>query len=110
MAAEDGSAGKAVGDGGPWMNTAVEARVASDPYLFTGYDQKILKLSHQGAGAMSVRVEVDLSGFGDWVIYRVFSVVPGKGVEHRFPTGFNAYWIRTVSLEAGIMSAQLSYR
>ena len=102
--------GKAVGDGGPWMNTAVAAGVASDPYLFTGYDQKVMQLSHQGAGPLAVRVEVDLSGNGDWVGYRTFTVARGKGVEHRFPAGFNAYWIRTVAMEAGTVSAQLSYR
>jgi hypothetical protein len=102
--------GKAVGDGGPWMNTAVAAGVPSDPYLFTGYDQKTLKLSHQGTGALRVRVELDLSGFGDWVSYRTFSVEAGKGVEHRFPSGFHAYWIRTVAQEAATVSAQLLYR
>ena len=102
--------GKAGGDGGPWMKTAVAAGVASDPYLFTGYDVKYLKLSHQGTGPLAVRVEVDLSGSADWVSYRTFTVAQGKGVEHIFPAGFNAYWIRTVALEAGTVSAQLSYR
>ncbi len=102
--------GKPAGEGGPWLNSAVEAGVPSDPYLFTGYDRKLLKLSHTADGPVAVRVEVDLSGSGDWVSYMTFSVAPDKTLEHRFPAGFNAYWLRTVALETATLSAQLSYR
>jgi hypothetical protein len=95
------SFGKVQGDGGPWKDTAVAAGQPSDPYLLAGYDRKSLRLSHDRTSPLEIRVEVDLTGTGLWVLYQTFDVPPGKGLEHLFPTGFNAYWIRaTASADA----------
>jgi hypothetical protein len=102
--------GKAVGDGGPWHETAVKAGVPSDPYLFNGYDAKTLRLQHKAAATLKIRVEFDITGNGLWVAYQTFEVAPGKTFEHRFPTGFNAYWLRTVALSDSTVTATLAYR
>jgi hypothetical protein len=102
--------GRARGEGGPWKDTAVRAGEPSDPYLMTGFDQKILRLSHDRAVPLAMRVEVDLTGTGLWVPYATYDLPAGRAFEHRFPDGFNAYWLRTVSLEDARVTAQLSYR
>ncbi|MBI5687246.1 MAG: hypothetical protein HZC54_19405 [Verrucomicrobia bacterium] len=89
--------GKPRGVGGPWKDTAVKANEPSDPYLMTGYDQKSLTLSHDVAGKVSMRVEVDISGTGQWVTYRSFDVPAGKKLKHTFPAEFAAYWVRVVA-------------
>jgi hypothetical protein len=86
--------GKPRGFGGPWSHTEVKAGQPSDPYLMTGYDHKHLKLSHNSAGTVGFRVEVDISGAGQWVAYQEFAVASGKSVEHDFPDAFAAYWVR----------------
>ncbi|WP_414660926.1 hypothetical protein [Horticoccus sp. 23ND18S-11] len=86
--------GKPVGVGGPWKDTAVKAGVASDRYLLTGYDRKTLTLSHQAAGPARIKVEVDLTGTGTWVEYAALDVPAGQTTTHRFPAGFQAYWLR----------------
>jgi hypothetical protein len=101
--------GKPAGQGGPWKNTSVQADKPSDPYLMTGYDKKALRLSHSLPVGLKVRVEVDITGTGVWVEYRTFDVPAGRGIEHNFPRGFNAYWLRTVSSADGTASAQLVY-
>lgn len=101
--------GKPRGEGGPWQNTTVTAGQPSDPYLMTGYDRKHLTLSHNQSGEMSVRVEVDITGTGNWQTYSTFTVPPSKPLEHRFPEGFNAYWVRTTALAGGVFSARLRY-
>lgn len=101
--------GKPAGDGGPWKDTQVKANQPSDPYLMTGYDSKTLDLSHDLRATLKVRVEADITGTGVWVAYRTFDVPPGKGVEHTFPRGFNAYWLRTVTSADATATAQLSY-
>jgi hypothetical protein len=88
------SLGKPVGVGGPWRDTAVRAGEVSDPYLLTGYDRKTLTLSHQSAGTVRMEVEIDLTGTGTWVKYAGFEVPPGRPVQHAFPEGFQAYWLR----------------
>ncbi len=102
------SLGKPVGVGGPWTNSAVKADTASDPYLMTGYDKKTLTLS--STMAVTITAEVDLSGMGDWVVYKTFTLAAGKTVNHEFPAGFGAYWIRFTSSAATTATAQLTYR
>ena len=101
--------GKPVGVGGPWKDTAVVAGVPSDPYLLTGYDRKSLTLSHTSAQPVRLRVEVDLSGTGQWVTYREFEVSAGKKLEHTFPAAYQAYWLRVVADTPTTATAWLTY-
>jgi hypothetical protein len=89
--------GKPRGIGGPWKDTVVKAGHPSDPYLMTGYDRKSVRLSHDSARPVSIRVEADIAGTGLWVLYREFTVAPGKATEHVFPDAFGAYWVRVVA-------------
>ena len=101
--------GKAVGIGGPWKDTAVKAEVPSDPYLMNGYDRKTLTLSHKETDPVTITIEVDVTGYGDWKVYQSFDVPSGKHVTHRFPDGFSAYWVRAVSQTETTATAQLRY-
>ncbi len=100
--------GKPVGSGGPWKDTAVKAGEVSDAYLMTGYDEKELKLSANAATRVSI--EVDLTGMGDWVGYREFSLEAGKDENHLFPDGYQAYWLRCRSEADARVTAWLEYR
>lgn len=102
--------GKAVGYGGPWKETAVKADVPSDQYLMTGYDKKALMLSHSNAEKVTITVEVDPTGYGDWKRYQSFEVVPGMTTTHEFPDDFNAYWLRVVPSADTTGTAQLLYQ
>ncbi|HPC61579.1 MAG TPA: hypothetical protein PKX23_13015 [Verrucomicrobiota bacterium] len=102
--------GKPRGSGGPWNRTDVRAGVPSDPYLMTGYDQKSLTLSHEAAEPVTLRVEVDLTGDGQWVVYRTFEVLPGKEARHRFPDAYAAYWVRVIASRDCRATAWLEYR
>ncbi|HRX55363.1 MAG TPA: hypothetical protein P5016_12655, partial [Verrucomicrobiales bacterium] len=101
--------GKPTGHGGPWLNTPVAAGQVSNPYLMTGYDQKKLTLSADVAS--SITLEVDLSGMGDWVVWKTLGLEgSGKPVEYHFPEAFQAYWVRFSSTVPARVSAQLDYR
>jgi len=101
--------GKPRGHGGPWLKTQVTKQNPSDPYLFTGYDQKTLVLENHGTAVAEVTVELDAAGNGHFAAYQTFTVAPGAKVTHHFPDWLNAYWLRTVSSTDGILSAQLTY-
>ena len=103
------SLGKPVGVGGPWKDTAVAAGQPSDPYLLTGYDQKSLALSHTSTTPVRVRVEVDLTGTGQWVNYRTFEVPAGQTLTHTFPAAYQAYWLRAVAESPTTATAWLTY-
>lgn len=101
--------GKPRGTGGPWKNTAVQAGVPSDPYLMTGYDCKRVTLFNAGSSPTIMRVEVDISGTGQWRTYRAFAVKSGRSVTHRFPNAFSAYWVRVVTDKDTTASATFLY-
>jgi hypothetical protein len=102
--------GKPRGQGGPWKETQVKPTEPSDPYLMTGYDRKSIQLSHDADVSVECTVQVDISGDGVWVAYQTFRVAPGQTVEHEFPEGFAAYWLRTVVDRPCRATAQLVYR
>ena len=101
--------GKPRGNGGPWKNTEVKSGHSSDPYLMTGYDHKDLMLFHSSGASVAFRVEVDVTGMGEWVTYKEFSVTPGQTLEHHFPDAFSAYWVRITADHDCSATAQFRY-
>jgi hypothetical protein len=100
---------KPTGRGGPWHDSAVEAGQASDPYLMAGYDKKRLELSHDQAQPLAVTIEIDPAGDGQWLPYAVLAVPPGDKLEHAFPAGFSAHWIRFMAAATCRATATLVY-
>jgi hypothetical protein len=101
--------GKPRGVGGPWKDSPVKANVPSDPYLMTAYDKKRVTLSHSATTPVKIRLEVDLTGSGDWVNYNEFEIAPGQKWEHTFPQSFSAYWVRAVADKDTTASAIFVY-
>ncbi len=99
--------GKPVGEGGPWRMTQVKAGAASDPYLMTAYDKKSLSL--RTSESCSVKIEVDLTGDGNWNIYKSVELKADDSFKHKFPDAFSAYWIRFTADKDCTASAILTY-
>ncbi len=104
--------GKPVGNGGPWLETKVEANIPSDPYLMTAYDKKSLQLSYddQEIDQLEITAQIDIHGDGTWVNYKRFTLKSGQSTSHEFPADFSAYWIRFISNKTTTASAQLTYQ
>ena len=102
--------GKPVGKGGPWVNSAVEANEASDPYLFGYYDMRTLTLLHQSNEAVEIRAEIDPSGDNSWVAYKTFTVKPNQKMSFEFPKSVQGRWIRFVSNKKSSVTAWLDYK
>jgi hypothetical protein len=102
--------GKVRGVGGPWLDTLVVAGLPSDPYLMTGYDQKLLELSHRAERAVTITLEADLCGDGRWTVLNDFVVPSGETVRHHFSRAWSAYWVRLRSDTPCTASAQFTYR
>jgi hypothetical protein len=73
----------------------------------TGYDRKQVVLSADTA--TEITLEVDLDGTGLWVPYRSFTVPAGETVQHTFPAGFSAYWVRGVSSQDATVTVSFIY-
>jgi hypothetical protein len=101
--------GKPRGQGGPWFHSSVKKMQPSDPYLMTGYDRKRLDLSNEGNQPAKFTLEADVTGDGKWVPVKEFVLKPQESARHEFPNWFQAYWVRMVSGEDTVASAQLIY-
>jgi hypothetical protein len=85
------------GHGGPWVSDLVRRGQPSDPYLFNGYDHKVLHLAHDNLNPVIFTIEYDAFGNGEWSKYRDIRVT-AKGYDYFiFPNDFKAEWVRIVS-------------
>jgi hypothetical protein len=97
--------GKPSGWGGPWRKQAVQAGVPSDPFLMTGFQNKMLHLKTDKAA--TVTIEIDFLGDGSWERYEKVTV-NGYG-KHIFPAGFTAHWVRLTLDTSCTASAEFMY-
>ncbi len=103
--------GKPQGWGGPWWKTLAHCDVPSDPFLMTGFDQKVLHLTQESSGGpVTFLVQVDFLGDGTWHDYDRIPVASGRYVHHVFQPGFAAHWIRLIPSAECVATAQFFYR
>lgn len=101
--------GKVRGVGGPWHGTQVRRGEPSDPYLMTGYDGKLLEISHRANGAVTFCLDADLCGDGRWTEVERFVVPSGEVLRHGFERAWSAYWVRLRADTDCIATAQFTY-
>lgn len=97
--------GKPKGWGGPWRRSAVSAGQASEPFLMTGFEHKMLHLKSDKPTTVSI--EIDFLGNGEWVPYE--RIQTSGYARHIFPEGFTAHWVRLTSSAACTLSAEFMY-
>ena len=103
------SFGKPQGWGGPWRDTPVKAGTASDPFLMTGFDKKVLHVTQDGDASAEIVVEADFLGNGRWKRYTMLNVAAGGYECHVFPEGFSAHWVRLIPSKDCLATAQFFY-
>lgn len=101
--------GKPAGWGGPWWESKIQAGEPSDPFLINGFHEKCLHLCHGDRDtAIRVSIELDISGAGNWHVYKEITTVDGYAC-HVFPSGLTAHWVRLVPHETTTATAQFFY-
>ena len=86
--------GPAIGRGSVWLRDDVQAGQASDPYLFSGYDYRLLHLKHDGDAPVTFTVEVDREGSNEWTPLRTITVAANCSASHLFTDDEKGAWIR----------------
>ena len=85
------------GYGGPWSNDEVKAGQASEPFLFAGFDSKILHLTHDNFAPVNFTIEYDEMGNGNWKQHSI-QTIPAKSYDfYVFPDDFQPAWVRIIS-------------
>ncbi len=88
------SFGPAIGRGSVWLNEDIADGETSLPYLFAGYDHRLLHLSHGNEGAVTFTLEVDKGGTNEWTALKEITVDGGESVFHAFEKSDTGAWIR----------------
>lgn len=86
--------GEKEGWGGPWLGDAVTANEPSDPFLLSGYAQRMAHLTHSGSGPVKFAFEVDTDGKGNWQPAGETVVGETGYGYHIFPDSLAGEWIR----------------
>lgn len=95
------------GWGGPWRKDPVTAGTASDPFLFTGFQRKMLHLLSDKSG--TVEIQIDFLGNGTWGKYETVKLVAGEYHPVIFPDAFSAQWVRLVPGVSCTMTAEFMF-
>ena len=83
----------------------MKANEPSDPYLMTGFDNKVLHLKTDKS--TEFRIEIDFLGNGEWDLYETTAMATYS--HHVFPKGFSAHWVRLVPLADCTATAEFIY-
>ncbi len=95
--------GPGSGYGGPWIQEPVAGNVPSYPFLVNGFVERVLHLVVHNQTGVSITIEVDYDGNGDW---KIFDQVPVFGYSpYIFPESFDAQWVRVRASRDCIASA-----
>ncbi|HCD32235.1 MAG TPA: hypothetical protein DER01_07485, partial [Phycisphaerales bacterium] len=68
-----------------------------------------LHISHDANVQVTFTIEVDFMGCGRFKQYVQLTAGADGYVQHTFPEGFSAHWIRIISNQECIVTAQLFY-
>jgi hypothetical protein len=103
--------GPVIGRGAVWVNDAVAAGEPSDAYLFAGYENRGLHLEHDGDTAVTLQLERDIEGNGEWTQWKSIAV-PAAGYHFEaFQPEDQGVWIRLVSeTDLDSVTAAFTYR
>jgi hypothetical protein len=89
-----GTLGPALGSGGVWSDDDVAAGQTSEPYLFAGYDKRMLHLGHASDERVAFTIEIDREGKNQWTKLDEVTV-PAKGyVPYVFQQDEPGQWLR----------------
>ncbi|MCO6043788.1 hypothetical protein NG895_07700 [Aeoliella sp. ICT_H6.2] len=103
--------GPPLGRGAVWLNDDVPSYMASDPFLFSGFDRRSMYFTHQSSESLTLTIEVDTSGQGEWHELRREIVPPGEDFWVEFDSQQQGQWIRlSLDLDGHQVSAFFHYR
>lgn len=101
--------GQPVGWGGWWLDDDVVAGQPSVPYLFHGYPQRVLHVSHATDHEVNFQLEVS-DGTGSWTPLATVAVPAAGYAFHLFPADAPGQWIRaTADRDASQLTAYFHY-
>jgi len=77
-----------------WLNEEVPANVASEPFLFTGWDTRSAWVKNAGKQPVELRFEVDVNGTNQWNELKKINLGQGESKLIEFSNNEQGEWVR----------------
>ncbi len=86
--------GPALGRGAVWLNDEVKAGQVSEPFLFSGFANRSLFVTHRSSEPVTLHLDVDAKGDGNWKKLTEIKVPARGGKWLEFSPKQTGAWIR----------------
>lgn len=96
-------------NGALWINEEVTAKVASDPMLFAGWNNRNLWIKNEGKSDVIFTIEIDAKGDGNWKTTDELEVKAGESTRKYFDQNTSGEWIRLTANQNTIATAHMAY-
>jgi hypothetical protein len=96
-------------EGAVWLKDTITAGVASDPFLFTGWDYRSCWVKNDGPGKTIFKFEADKTGNNTWEPLRSISINPGASAFVSFSEKESGEWVRIVTDNDAVATAHFTY-
>jgi len=89
--------GPRTGWGSVWLGDHVTANTPSEPYLFAGFEQRTVHLSHKEREPVNFTLEIDRAGNGTWEKLMTIPVAVSAYERRVLPADAPGEWIRVTA-------------
>jgi hypothetical protein len=89
--------GAPLGRGAVWVRDDVRRGEPSEPFLFSGFEQRMVHLAHESGAGVRFTFEVDRAGDGRWTALRSVTVPAHGYVPVMFAADERGAWIRVTA-------------
>lgn len=83
--------------GSVWLEEPVQAGVPSEPFLFSGWDNRSAWIRNEGKDPIVIHLEVDQSGNNQWTSLKQVTLAPYSSAFIPFAENEKGEWIRATS-------------
>lgn len=101
--------GPASGYGSIWLEDDVVANKPSLPYLFQGFDERILHLTNFEEKPTNILIELDKDGTGNWELYKTIALKEKEYQYVLFDSNLKASWVRLTSNQNAKLTGTFHY-
>jgi hypothetical protein len=96
-------------EGSVWLSEPVSANMASDPFLFAGWDIRTTWIKNEGNKSCTFNFEIDETGNNRWKNIKEINLKAGESTMLSFNILQKGEWIRVISSAETIASVHFSY-
>lgn len=96
-------------EGAVWISEEIKAGAVSEPFLFTGWDNRTAWIKNEGKQSVNITFETDAKGNNQWSSVKVVKAEAGASVEVPFSAADAGEWVRVKVDKATKVTVHFSY-